>query len=638
MPTIRFTPWLQGGALFAILLLAWLVYQPGLHGAFLFDDLPNLEFLATFGDQDPWRDTGLLLMQSSSGSLGRPLSMLTFAAQAPSWPHHPADFKTVNLLLHLLNGCLLLWVVVLLGRLLAWDETKAVIVGLATTAIWLIHPLQVSTVMYVVQRMVELSALFTLAGLAAYLRGRIWFLRGRVLAGYAWTTLGVGLALLLGVLAKETALLLSLYLLALELTLLRALPIPPGWRAWRWVFMLGPILTFLAYLAFHIEVAVGGYQIRDFTPTERLMTEARITWEYVAKILVPLPNSLGLFHEDFPVSRGWLIPMTTLPAILAWGLALGIAIWGRVRAPWLSFAVLWFVAGHFMESTFLSLVLYFEHRNYLPMVGVILPLAYGAVIGVQGLRPNARWMARGFLGIWLAFLVLLAWGENKLWGNPLAQAMVWAHYHPTSKFAQSHAAVTLSRHGHYDQATGYYRQLVAADSDQASPYLLWLSGSCAVPEIPPPDLERALAAVAGGLIDTGGVTALNIIIAETREGTCALPLDFVARLVDTVRRNPNNPYASYTQQQYANFLAGQKRYREAVAAGRGLGDFGFAMQRLAWMVMAGEFEQARQESARLHRQLTPLTRPLFESALDQTMEIIEFMDQKSEPLSHANSP
>src|SRR5690606_15482615 len=98
---------------------------------------------------------------------GRPLSMLSFIINDFSWPSSPWPFKYTNLLVHLLVG------VVIFGfaRSLGQSRTKPVrgdFVALVAMSAWLLHPMQLSTSMLVIQRMTQLSALFTFAGLWGY--------------------------------------------------------------------------------------------------------------------------------------------------------------------------------------------------------------------------------------------------------------------------------------------------------------------------------------------------------------------------------------------------------------------------------------------------------------------------------------
>jgi len=77
---------------------------------------------------------------------------------------------------------------------------------------------------------------------------------------------------------------------------------------------------------------------------------------------------LGFYHDDFQASAGWLTPWTTLPAVLGLLCVALAALVVRRRFPLFAFAVLFFLAGHLLESTVFPLELVFEHRNYLPSI------------------------------------------------------------------------------------------------------------------------------------------------------------------------------------------------------------------------------------------------------------------------------
>ena len=64
-----------------------------------------------------------------------------------------------------------------------------------------------------------------------------------------------------------------------------------------------PVIAGLAYLALHPGLVVGSYVNREFTLTERLLTELRVLWEYVSVLLLPDGAKMGLVHDDFQLSR-----------------------------------------------------------------------------------------------------------------------------------------------------------------------------------------------------------------------------------------------------------------------------------------------------------------------------------------------
>jgi hypothetical protein len=183
------------------LALTALVYVPGLRGPFLFDDIPNLRPLQDWlSGLTGWHE---VLFGNRSGLFGRPLSMLSFILDAKLFGMAPFSFKLTNLLIHLACGAL---IYALLHRLLLRDphlHQRAALAALAISAIWLLHPLQVSTVLYIVQRMAQLSALFILLALLAYVHGREALEQGRLRSGVTWLFLAVPAATALGMLCKE---------------------------------------------------------------------------------------------------------------------------------------------------------------------------------------------------------------------------------------------------------------------------------------------------------------------------------------------------------------------------------------------------------------------------------------------------
>src|SRR5687768_1492873 len=133
------------------------LFACGLPGGFLLDDFGNLSNLGQVREGSIY---GAIYLTEGVGSPGRPLSYLSFFLQSGSWPDNPLAFKLVNIALHVANGALIYAVV---ARTLALvGRADAAVLGVLAAAAWLVHPIQVSTVLYVVQRMTELAAFFCL--------------------------------------------------------------------------------------------------------------------------------------------------------------------------------------------------------------------------------------------------------------------------------------------------------------------------------------------------------------------------------------------------------------------------------------------------------------------------------------------
>jgi protein O-mannosyl-transferase len=375
--------------LLLVLALAALVYVPGLNGPFLLDDPNNLLPVQDWiHGVAGWQEA---LFGNSSGLFSRPLSMLTFMLDAKLFGMAPFSFKLTNLLIHLACGALIYR---LLGKLLRRDPylgQRAALVALAISAIWLLHPLQVSTVLYVVQRMAQLSTLFILLALLAYLAGREALGQGRTRSGLAWLFLAVPAATVIGLLCKENGALAPLLCAVLELGYFRSSEQAPRPRAIKVFFMLGLILPVVAagtWYAWPPSRLVAGYSGRTFTLGERLLSEPRVLFDYISAILLPRGPALGLYTDDFVASRGLLQPATTLLALCGLTGLIVIAFAARQRAPAVFTGIAFYLAGHVMESSVFPLELYFEHRNYLPSVGLFLALA-GALKWFADRLPHA---------------------------------------------------------------------------------------------------------------------------------------------------------------------------------------------------------------------------------------------------------
>jgi tetratricopeptide (TPR) repeat protein len=387
--------------LLPLLLLATIVvYLPGLNGPFLFDDTVHI----TRNKQVQITDLSLQSLAQAwdssfaSGLGSRPLAQLSFGINHALSGLDAWYFKATNLGIHLAVGLLIFALVRQLGRALSGNkQTDTVWPALLVTALWLLHPINLTPVLYVVQRMTGLSTLFVVAGLWCHVTGRLQMAKGAS-SGFWLALAGLPIAAI-GGLAKESAALYPLLVLVLEWTLLRKLTAP---RRGLLIAIAGvlPIAFGTAYLLTHLGLL--GYQGRDFTLEQRLLTEARVLWLYLRMLVLPDPTLLGFYHDDIATSLNLTTPWTTLPAVLGWLVAIPLAIVLAKRWPVASFGLLFFLAGHAMESTIFPLELVFEHRNYLPSLGPV--FAVGWWLATQS-QPRVQ---RGLALMSVLLLVTLA--------------------------------------------------------------------------------------------------------------------------------------------------------------------------------------------------------------------------------------
>ncbi len=377
----------------ASLALTILVYWPGLYGPLVFDDPANLAPINDWlAGRTGWAS---VVFGNDSGLFGRSLAMASFVLNVKLLGPETWGLKLGNLLIHLVNGILVFAFFRLLSRRIA-SRTPA----FSTTwlpwlgaSIWLLHPLFASTVLYVVQRMAMLSALFTLAALIAYLVGRNALEERRMKPAIFLLALAVPAATLAATLSKENGVLAPALCAILEWFIYApavGTRRHPASRAFLCAVLVVPVIVAGGLTLGHYHLIVDDYAGRQFTLVERLMTEARILWDYIGTLLVPRGSQLGFYHDDFSVSHGLLDPPSTLLAITAW-LSVCILAWRCRRAtPGFATGLGIYLVGHGLESTVFPLMLYFEHRNYLPGVGALWAIVSLLAPVTEAIRTHVR--------------------------------------------------------------------------------------------------------------------------------------------------------------------------------------------------------------------------------------------------------
>lgn len=425
-------------------LLAVAIYWSGLSGGFFFDDEPNilmakgvrLQTLSLESLRQAWDSGG-------SGPFGRPVAQLSFALNYYFNDFYPFAFKATNLAIHLVCSVLVFGLVrqLLTATTAQAKQHHLLLVAGAVTALWLLHPIQLLPVLHVVQRMTSLSALFLLTALWLHIRGRER--AGR--AGAAWLMLAWGVLWPLSFFSKETGGLFPVFALAWELILRRS---THGYldRFARGFTALAA-LCLLAGLAYAVSPRAqwlwAGYDLRSFSLVERLLTEPRVLWFYLALMVAPRLEALGLYHDDMVVSTDLFSPWTTLPALLGLVGLVWLAWRLRARAPLAAFGITWFLIGHGLESTVLPLEIAHEHRNYLPLLGILLVAAWALVhaLGRKGAHKTTGVALTVAALLYFPFVTAL---RAHQFGNEVRRTQIEAQHHRTSPRSQYEAGRTLA--------------------------------------------------------------------------------------------------------------------------------------------------------------------------------------------------
>lgn len=449
-----------GVLLLALLALTAWLYWPGTSGPALLDDVSSVLVIDNL-QNNPERAMDAIL-GDDSGPLGRVLSMATFVAEKLWLGDSLTISKRVNLALHLGNGLLVFLVLrLLLGHVRA---PAAPVLAALLAGGWLLAPLQVSSVLYVVQRMAMLATTCMLLALLAWILWRQSLARGR--PRHVWLLLAV-LATLAGPFAKENAVVVIPVLLVLEALWFEcrdaAGRVMPRLRNAVWGSIGLGALGLVAVALLRWESLAARFDHRPFTLEERLLTQLRILWDYLGQLWWPDVQRLGIYHDDIAISTSFTEPLSTLWAALAWGgllLLAGLAAWRWTSGRCFLAGLAWYLLGHAVESSVLPLELYFEHRNYFPAVGLWLILGLLLAQAMRLGRPLVLPLLV-YLGVWVGWLALQTSPLVQLWSSRPLLTLHQLNGHPASPRANTDMAVLLADAGAYSEARHYSEQAFA---------------------------------------------------------------------------------------------------------------------------------------------------------------------------------
>lgn len=415
------------------------IYFHGLSGPFVFDDAENIEHNSllqiTSLDLDSVSSSAL---SGRAGPLKRPIAMLSFALNYYFADGlNPFAFKITNVFIQILCG----WLVFVLSRLLLFkantinsnpiNNTVITYFAFAVALLWVAHPINLTSVLYIVQRMTSLSTLFTLATLIFYIKARSnmplsFFSQGSFFYFVSFVSF------LLAIFSKENALLMPTYLLLIEWIFFHQrqpwayiTSLPQQIRKALWLTL--SIICIASFL-FALDYASNGYSSRTFSLTERVLTETRIICYYLSLIVFPRINAFGIFHDDIPLSTSLIDPWTTLLAIIFIISLITVAIRLRKNNPLVAFGLLFFFSGHLLESTIFGLEIAHEHRNHLPSIGIIL-----AIIGIffhqQRIKKKVCILFTNAFFIIFSITTMLRADQ---WKDEYSLAVYEAKHHPES--------------------------------------------------------------------------------------------------------------------------------------------------------------------------------------------------------------
>jgi tetratricopeptide (TPR) repeat protein len=400
-------------------ILATLLYLNSFRVPWQFDDRPNITNNPSIHFYTFSIDHFSRLLSFSLSETIRLFSYFTFALNFYFGRLNVFGYHLINLLIHIATGGLVFWFILLtLGLPFQRERYRSIgfKVAFLTSLLFIAHPVQTQSVTYIVQRMSSMAAMFYLLSIILFIKARLSTGRQRIFY-YG----GMSLSGLLSILSKENGMMLPIFIVLYEVCFFNG-----GEerffqrRMIRILFILAGLglIGFVLLGGRYIDVIREGYQYRDFTMSERSLTQLRVVLYYLTLLIFPHPSRLNLDY-DFPVSKSLLDPISTFFSLIVIILCIAIGVWKMKKWPTLSFFIFWYFGNLVIESSIIPLEMVYEHRLYLPSIGPIFLFSLLLVRGWQRwVRVEQREKEAIFAGLVILIVLPLSWAtisRNSIW-------------------------------------------------------------------------------------------------------------------------------------------------------------------------------------------------------------------------------
>ncbi|MGD9212452.1 MAG: hypothetical protein PVI90_16845, partial [Desulfobacteraceae bacterium] len=370
----------NGFAVITLFIILLCVYSNSFKVTWQYDDYLNIVKNTNIRFQElSWKaiSKSFYGINQDESIVSRPISYLSFGINYYFDRYNIWGYHVVNFLIHFISAIFLFLFIKATLRLPVFRkhyENYADAIALLVVFFWAPHPIHVTAVTYVVQRMASMAGMF-------YIISMYFFLEARTSSNRPCRVIFFGVCMLSAILAfgsKENAVMLPFSLFLLDIMVLQVHCKKKLKVYWTIAVLILLFMLLLSLYYVNWSKIVESFHGRPFTFWQRLLTEPRVINRYISLLFYPISSRLTLLH-DVQISTTLYSPFTTLPSILfLFGGMIGVLWWYR-KNPFLAYCIIFFLLNHIIEGSVIALELIYEHRNYIPSMLLFVPVAIGII-------------------------------------------------------------------------------------------------------------------------------------------------------------------------------------------------------------------------------------------------------------------
>ena len=368
-----------------------------------------------------------------------PLQIISYMLDYTFWGMNPAGFIGFNVALHLMNGMLFFLVV---DRISA-NCRLAFLSALG----FLLHPVQVESVVWISQRKTVLAMFFFLVALLSY----VCYRENRTRHGYAYYIVSL-LAFLCALLSKSVTVILPLVLVLYDLCI-----VSPENRRKLLLNKIpfGAAAVAIAALALKSQAyEAGGGIVPDYlgdTPFSTFFTMLTVFMKYAGLLIWPSDLSI-IYNPPIRTNIDWAVAMAgTFSVLFCFGL---FYLYRRNKQVffWASLAPI----GLLPVSQMVPLTTIMNDRYlYFPLIGCAVVFAQGALYCTGMIPRLGEWRGVALVCLALSPLPVLTWQRTLVWHDSLT---LWTDAYQKSQdyITAAGRGNALAQEGRFDEALEMY--------------------------------------------------------------------------------------------------------------------------------------------------------------------------------------
>jgi tetratricopeptide (TPR) repeat protein len=437
------------------LILGFLLYSITFKSPFIFDDIPRIEENRSIRITELSAESLIEAAFGAQSAKTRPIGNITFGLNYYFHQYSPEGYHLVNIIVHILAGIFLfIFIQTTLNLpLLKVEIDHTFPIAFFAALLWLVHPIQTQSVIYIVQRLNSLASLFYILSFWLYVQGRLAEQPGKRWGCFG----GAALAWIFALGCKQTAATLPFFIFLYEWYFLQDLSAEWLKGKLKFVFLVFFVFGLLSLLYLGPDPieklsSIKDFANKEFTLSERVMTQFRVVIYYISLIIFPHPSRLNLDY-DFALSHSLLNPLTTLLSLIFIIGLIALAIYLAKKERLISFCILWFFGNLVIESSIIPLAIIFEHRLYLPsMLICLIPV----VLLFRYVKIN--WLRIGALSAVVIVFSVWTYQRNAVWQNKLSLWSDVVKKSPNKARPHLNLGESLSKKGRVAEAAQQYRQ------------------------------------------------------------------------------------------------------------------------------------------------------------------------------------